>query len=188
MGRLWAMLLTVTVTVGCGSTLAPSPQPTAPMVLSGAVLLGGQSNAVLLRDLVLPQSTNVVQGGTSITAWGPTQPLGIELRAKAGHGPYRVFVWWQGESDGDIDPALYASLLRSLIADVRVAGPVPVRIVGIAPNPALIGIRSALRSVAGDAGNGYIDTDDLKVEADSPAHFQPYAFPIVAGRIAASIQ
>lgn len=173
-----SLLLAAVLCSACGSTV----QPSAPIRTDYRVLLAGQSNAVLLRD-VMPTAANVVQGGTGIEAWAPDQPLGIELVAKA--KGCEVFVWWQGEHDAGL--ADYAARLRAIVAAVRAVQPMPVRIVQIAPSPTLGVIRLMLESVAHDAGNKLINTDDLQTDPDAPAHFVASAYPVVAARIYGSL-
>lgn len=180
---------------GCSSMSAPTPVATtttttsipviaaAPLV-NGPVLLAGQSNAVLLRDLVWPRCVNVVQGGTGIEAWESLQPLGRELLEDA-RGSFGVFVWWQGEHDSALTSADYAVRLRRIIADVRShsGSSLAVRIVQIRPLSDLDGIRAALASVASDPNNALIPTDDLAFDVEAPAHLAAASYPIVASRI-----
>jgi hypothetical protein len=152
------------------------------------MLLFGQSNAVILRDLAVPHSVNVVQGGTSILAWSASEPLGRELLTKAAtQSPFSVLTIWQGENNGTMTTEVYAAALRAIIADVRARGGqgLPVRIVEIANEPSLATVRAAHRLVAADPGNELISTADLTRDG---VHFVPGAYPIVAERIYRSLE
>ena len=179
------------VAASCGAASPISPTiPTAAVAgkPSLPILLAGQSNALILRDLVWPDAINVVQGGTGIEAWAAQAPLGLELRADARRGPFAAFVWWQGEHDAAMTPSAYTAALRAIIADMRAAaGNISVRIVEINDTPSLMGIKSALRVVAADPGNRWISTSDLQPDPNAPAHLVASAYPVVAQRIYQSL-
>lgn len=181
---LAAVCLTLTACAGSPTrptpaTMSPAPMPTAPL------LLFGQSNAVLLRDLALPQSINVVQGGTSLSAWAADQPLGQELLQDATHGPFAAIVVWQGEADGTWPTPVYAEALRAILRDIRGrAGNLPARIIEIADEPSLAPVRAAHRLVAADPGNALIPTADLPRDG---VHFLPGAYLDVAQRVYRSL-
>jgi hypothetical protein len=193
--RLVTIIAVSVLTISCARSESPTEPSTAltepgtPVTVPALpMLLFGQSNAVILRDLAVPQSINVVQGGTGIAAWGADRPLGIELRTNAAtRSPFCVLTVWQGEHDGTMTTAEYAAVLRAIIADVRARGgaTLPVRIVEIADEPSLATVRAAHRLVAADPGNALIETADLQRDG---VHFVPGAYTIVAERIYRSLE
>jgi hypothetical protein len=188
--RIFAATIVMSIfAAGCGHPGSPT-EPDAPLTIPALpILLFGQSNAVMLRDVAVPQSISVVQGGTGISAWEAGQPLGSELRDDAAaRAPFSVIVIWQGEHDGELTTAQYAATLRTILADLRArAGQatLPARIVEIADDPSLATVRAAHRLVAGDAGNALISTIDLPRDG---VHFAEAAYPIVAERIYRSLR
>ena len=193
MRRIIGALALVCGACGGSSPVAPASAP-APLPLAALspavapslpILLAGQSNASLLRD-VLPAGPNVVQGGTGIAAWAPDQPLGREL-AQDARQRLSAFVWWQGEHDGDMSVGAYQNALQAILEAVRGGSGLPVRLIEPwhdGPDTAPVTAQRALAAAGGDVV--FIPTADLP--HGEGAHFAPEAYPVVRDRVYRSLR
>jgi len=130
--------------------------------LLGATGVGGSVWTRVARSLVAAGTYDLVVvapiavGGSSIRRWSPDGDLfeRIELAQRglvAAGLPATHVLWHQGESDVDMDPGVYTSHFRAMLAAMRelgIAAPVYVAQASLCRNQGSAALRTAQRALA----------------------------------------
>jgi hypothetical protein len=130
---------------------------------SQSALLSGQSNARDQARFLPPDSLVLVaRGNTSIRAWDWTDPagdLGRQILEELKKRDFKVFIWWQGETDGvrGMSAREYTERLNRLIGRIDR----PTIIVEMADHPTRTHLKLAQAELAKSERIALIDTDDL---------------------------
>ena len=133
------------------------------VAIAQTALLAGQSNARDQTKFLPPTSyVAVVKGNTSNKAWDRSTPdgeLGRELLRQLTAHQFKVFIWWQGETDGleGMPAEEYRERLKRILDRVNL----PTIIVDMADHPSRVALRRVQREFADSPTVALIDTVDL---------------------------
>jgi hypothetical protein len=188
--KVISVLILASLAVACGSTGG------ARYVPSSTILISGQSNAGNVAPFVVaayyPSAAVMsAHGGEPIRKWAAGSPYWNELAPLLRH-PLRAFVWWQGESDGDLQTPTYLADLTDLVARARATNGNPdlfVIIVRILPLPHDLGagVRAAQEAfVKADASAVLVSSDGVPAQNDG-YHLTNAGYRQVAARIVAAL-
>lgn len=142
-------------------------------------LLTGQSNACYLSQFI-PEHNQVLacQNGQSIVAWEDFYWPNRE---------YDWIIWWQGESDGGMEPGEYAQRLVNILVSMATkpdGSYRPVMIVEVADVPPLANVRAVHQWLATHPMVALIPSADLpRMSPGDHAHLSESGYREVVNRI-----
>jgi hypothetical protein len=199
--RAGSPLLTINATPSGGAPWPAGPNivyGTIPIAVGclaacGGLVLSGQSNALYLGPALTTAAaprgvSTTAEGSQPIATWAPSGHLWAPLLQQLTTCTPAAFVWWQGESDGQLAVPGYAAALADLLTRVRAATTPTLRIVvvRIVDEPELAGVRADLAAwVAADAHAALVSVDDLPRDVPHGYHVTAASYPTVAARILA---